>query len=189
MAGEVRRKMVEGATQLLARHGLQATSFAEVLALTGAPRGSVYHHFPEGKDQMVGEAVDLAGAFLVGLLDPHSGASAVVVTEHFVAIWRAVLTRSRCESGCAVLAVAVASDSTALTTRAAEVFRLWRTRLAELLEQGGLARKEARRFATLLIASAEGAVVMSRAEQDIEPFETVARQLTAQVRALVAASR
>ena len=41
VAGEVRRKMIEGATQLLARHGLQATSFAEVLEHTGAPRGSV----------------------------------------------------------------------------------------------------------------------------------------------------
>jgi len=180
VAGEVRKKMIVGATQLLARRGLQATSFAEVLEHTGAPRGSVYHH----KDQMVGEAVDLAGAFLVSALDKRAGASAVQVAEHFLAIWRGVLAQSRCESGCAVLAVAVATDSPALLNRAAEVFRLWRQRLAELLEQGGLARKEARRFATVLVASAEGAVVMSRAEQDMEPFETVARQLVEQARTL-----
>jgi TetR/AcrR family transcriptional repressor of lmrAB and yxaGH operons len=184
VAGEVRRKMIEGATQLLARRGLQATSFAEVLEHTGAPRGSVYHHFPAGKDQMVGEAVDLAGAFLVGLLDRRAGASAQAITEHFLAIWRGVLTQSACESGCAVLAVAVATDSPDLLNHAAEVFRLWRGRLAGLLEQGGLAKKDACRFAALLIASAEGAVVMSRAEQDIEPFETVARQLLARVRTL-----
>ena len=184
VAGEVRRKMIEGATQLLARRGLQATSFAEVLEHTGTPRGSVYHHFPEGKDQMVGEAVDLAGAFLVGLLERRAGASALAITEHFLAIWRGVLTQSKCESGCAVLAVAVATDSPALLNRAAEVFRLWRGRLAELLEQGGLAKRDARRFATVLIASAEGAVVMSRAEQDIEPFEMVAGQLVDQARAL-----
>ena len=186
MAGEVRRKMVEGATQLLARRGLQATSFSEVLELTGAPRGSVYHHFPQGKDQLVAEAVDLAGAYLVGLLDRKAGASAVAVTGHFLAIWRGVLAQSACESGCAVLAVAVAADSSALLQHAADVFRLWRGRLAALLEQGGLARKDARRFATMLIASAEGAVVMSRAEQDIEPFETVAKQLVEQARALAA---
>lgn len=184
MAGEVRRKMVEGAAQLLARHGLQSTSFAEVLEHTGAPRGSVYHHFPEGKDQMVGAAVDLAGDFLVALLDKRAGASAPAVTEHFLAIWRGVLAQSRCGSGCAVLAVAVATDSPDLLNHAAGVFRQWRARLAELLEQGGLARKDARRFATTLIAAAEGAVVMSRAEQDMEPFETVARQLVAQVRGL-----
>ena len=49
MAKEVRSRMVEGAVRLLARQGLQATSFSEVLELTGAPRGSVYHHFPGGK--------------------------------------------------------------------------------------------------------------------------------------------
>ena len=183
VAGEVRKKMIVGATQLLARHGLQATSFAEVLAHTGAPRGSVYHHFPQGKDQMVGEAVDLAGAFLVGLLDKRAGASALAVTEHFLAIWRGVLAQSKCGSGCAVLAVAVATDSPDLLGRAAAVFRLWRGRLAELLEQGGLARRDARRFATVLVASAEGAVVMSRAEQDMEPFETVAKLLVDQARA------
>jgi AcrR family transcriptional regulator len=187
VAGEVRRKMVEGAVRLLARHGLQATSFAEVLEHTGAPRGSVYHHFPAGKDQMVGEAVDLAGDYLVGLLAPLSGASAVAVAEHFLAIWRGVLTQSKCGSGCAVLAVAVATDSPDLLNHAAAVFRRWRERLAELLEQGGLARKDARRFATVLVASAEGAVVMSRAEQDIEPFETVAKQLLEQARALASA--
>jgi TetR/AcrR family transcriptional repressor of lmrAB and yxaGH operons len=186
VAGEVRRKMVEGATQLLARRGLQATSFAEVLEFTGAPRGSVYHHFPDGKDQLVGEAVDLAGAFLVGLLDRKAGASAVAITEHFLAIWRGVLAQSKCESGCAVVAVAVATDSASLMNHAADVFRHWRARLAELLAQGGLAKKDARRFATTLIAAAEGAVVMSRAEQDIEPFETVAKQLLEQARALAA---
>ena len=185
MASEVRRKMIEGAAQLLARRGLQATSFAEVLEHTGTPRGSVYHHFPEGKDQMVGEAVDLAGAFLVGLLERQAGASALAVTEHFLAIWRGVLAQSRCGSGCAVLAVAVATDSPDLLNHAAEVFRLWRGRLAVLLEQGGLARREACGFATLLIASAEGAVVMSRAEQDAEAFEAVAKQLVAQVGVLM----
>ncbi len=186
VAGEVRKKMIQGAAQLLARHGLQSTSFAEVLEHTGTPRGSVYHHFPEGKDQMVAEAVDLAGAFLAARLDAAAGASAVAVTEHFLAIWRGVLAQSQCASGCAVLAVAVATDSPELLSHAAAVFRLWRGRLAELLEQGGLARKDARRFATVLVASAEGAVVLARAEQDIEPFETVAKQLVGQARALKA---
>jgi hypothetical protein len=113
-----------------------------------------------------------------------AGASAVAITEHFLAIWRGVLTRSNCESGCAVLAVAVATDSPDLLHHAAAVFRLWRGRLAELLEQGGLSRQDARRFATALIASAEGAVVMSRAEQDIGPFDAVAALLVEQARAL-----
>ena len=46
--------MIVGAARLLAERGLQETSFSEVLQRTGAPRGSIYHHFPEGKDQLVG---------------------------------------------------------------------------------------------------------------------------------------
>ena len=52
MARDSKEQMIEGAIQLLATKGLQATSFSEVLALTGAPRGSIYHHFPKGKNEM-----------------------------------------------------------------------------------------------------------------------------------------
>lgn len=185
MAGEIKKRMVEGAMGLLARNGLQATSFSEVLAATGAPRGSLYHHFPGGKDQLVAEAVDGAGAVLIDALEAVAGQPAEAVVERFLAIWRAVLTRSQYEAGCAVLAVTVATDSAELLSHATAVFRDWRERLAALLRQGGLPAAAARRFAIMLIASVEGAVVLSRAEQSIEPFEMVARQLTDQLRAMV----
>lgn len=182
MASEVRDRMVEGAMGLLARRGLHATSFSEVLSATGAPRGSLYHHFPSGKDQLMGAAVDRAGGLLMGALAHCAGATAEGVVSHFLAIWRTVLTRSNCESGCAVLAVTVATDSAELLTHATEVFRAWRERLAELLVQGGLAEEPARRFAMVLIASTEGAVVLSRADRSLEPFEAVAQQLLEEVR-------
>ena len=106
------------------------------------------------------------------------------MVERFLAIWRAVLTRSDCGSGCAVLAVTVATDSADLLAHATAVFRAWRDRLAELLRKGGLAPAAARRFAIMLIASAEGAVVLSRAEGSLEAFEAVARQLMDQARAM-----
>lgn len=182
MAGDVRNRMVEGAMVLLARRGLQATSFSEVLSATGAPRGSLYHHFPEGKDQLVAAAVERAGALLTDAMEPVAGAPAEAVVERFLAIWRAVLTRSQCEAGCAVLAVTVATDSAELLSHATAVFRAWRERLSDLLHQGGLSSVQARQFAMVMIASAEGAVVLSRAEQSLEPFEAVAQQLMAQVR-------
>jgi len=183
--GEVRKRMVEGAAQLLARRGLPGTSFAEILELTGAPRGSVYHHFPDGKDQLVGSAVDLAGTQLVDALNRKAGAPAEEITEHFLHIWHSVLTRSHCEAGCAVLAVTVATDSPELMNHAVTVFRTWRGRLTELLELGGLTPLHATQFATTLIASVEGAVVLSRAEQNTEPFDTVAKQLLDQIRRMV----
>ncbi|VTU15027.1 putative HTH-type transcriptional regulator YxaF [Variovorax sp. SRS16] len=182
MAGEVRDRMVEGAMALLAQRGLQATSFSEVLSATGAPRGSLYHHFPGGKDQLVAAAVDGAGAVLIDAMEPVAGAPAEAVVERFLAIWRTVLTRSQCGAGCAVLAVTVATDSAELLSHATAVFRAWRERLSDLLCQGGLPAAQARRFATVLIASVEGAVVLSRADQSLEAFEAVAQQLMAQVR-------
>jgi TetR/AcrR family transcriptional repressor of lmrAB and yxaGH operons len=132
-----------------------------VLELTGAPRGSIYHHFPDGKDQLVAAAVDLAGARAIEYMEAARGSSAIEVTKRFLHVWRELLTRS---------------DFT--VTHAAVVFRNWRSHLAELLQLGGLSRREAQSFAVLLIAATEGAVVLARAEQSIEPFTLVARSLT-----------
>jgi TetR/AcrR family transcriptional repressor of lmrAB and yxaGH operons len=181
MVGETRARMVAGAARLLAERGLQETSFSEVLELTGAPRGSIYHHFPDGKDQLVASAVDLAGAHAIALIDRSSGKSAEEVTADFLGMWREVLVRSNYKAGCSVLAVTIATDSSDLLEHAATVFRTWRERLAELLRNGGLDDRDAARCAAILIAGTEGAVVLSRAEQSMEPFDLVAEQLSSQV--------
>jgi TetR/AcrR family transcriptional repressor of lmrAB and yxaGH operons len=184
MAPGVRERMVASAVDLLARRGLQATSFSEVLERSGAPRGSVYHHFPAGKDEMVEAALDAAGDRAIELLDRKAGEPAEDIAAWFLHIWHEVLVRSNFEAGCAVLAVAVAAESPALLDHTARIFRTWRIKLAELLEQGGLAPKDAARFAATLVASSEGAVVLARAEQSLEPFDLVAEQLLEQVREL-----
>src|SRR5258708_16287728 len=182
LARGVRERMVASAVALLARRGLQATSFSEVLEHSGAPRGSVYHHFPDGKNQMIDSALDAAGATAIELLDRKAGEPAEEIAAWFLHIWREVLIRAKFEAGCAVVAVAVAAESPELLDHTARVFRAWRRRLAELLEQGGLERGEAARFAAMLVASSEGAVVLARAEQSLEPFDLVAEQLLGQVR-------
>ena len=187
MANTTRQRMVEGAARLLAKRGLAETSFSEVLELTGTPRGSIYHHFPEGKDQLVASAVDLAGAHAIEVIERARGSSAENVTRHFLSLWREVLARSDFQSGCSVLAVTVATDSPDLLAHAATVFRSWRRRLAELLQEGGLAEQDAARFAAMLIAASEGAVVLGRAERTMEAFDLVSEQLVAQVTALAAA--
>src|SRR6267378_2526063 len=156
MARGVRERMVASAVALLARRGLQATSFSEVLEHSGAPRGSVYHHFPAGKNQMIDSALDAAGATAIELLDRKAGEPAEEITRWFLHIWREVLIRGKFEAGCAVLAVAVAAESPQLLDQTARVFRTWRRRLAELLTQGGLLDADAVRFAAVLVASSEG---------------------------------
>lgn len=184
MPSDVRDRMVDGAIRLLAKQGLQATSFADVLALTGAPRGSVYHHFPGGKDQLVSAAVDRSGARASAALDGKQGSSADELTNLFLGIWRELLTRTQCGAGCAVLAVTVATDSPDLLRHAGAVFRTWRGQLTVLFEQAGLSERDAARFAATLVAASEGAVVLSRAEQSLEPFDLVADLLLTQARSL-----
>jgi AcrR family transcriptional regulator len=174
--------MVEGAARLLATNGLQGTSFSEVLELTGAPRGSVYHHFPQGKDQLVTAAVQLAGSRALAAVDEWSGRTPVQVTEAFLDLWRSVLVRSHLRAGCAVLAVTVATDSPDLLGAAADVFRAWRTKLASVFEEGGLGPAHAAGFAATLVAASEGAVVLSRAEESMDAFELVADYLVTEAR-------
>ena len=114
MVNDTRRKMIAGTVRLLAQKGLTETSFAEVIALTGAPRGSIYHHFPEGKDQLVAAAVGLAGANAQAAIAAWDGLSAREVTTRFLGLWREVLVRSDFRAGCSVLAVTIATDSAEL---------------------------------------------------------------------------
>jgi hypothetical protein len=76
-----------------------------------------------------------------------------------------------------VLAVTVAADSPELLQQAAVIFRAWRSRLTDLYVQAGLEPAAAARFATVVIAATEGAVVMCRAERSLEPLELIAEDL------------
>jgi AcrR family transcriptional regulator len=176
---DARRKMVESAVTLLATRGLQGTAFSDVLERSGAPRGSIYHHFPNGKDQLVDAAVALAGDRALRVLDLVDGPAPADVTRFFLDLWREVLQRSQLRAGCAVLAVTVATDSPDLRAHAADVFRAWRARLAELFVARGVDPSAAERFAATLVAASEGAVVVSRAERSLEAFELVAAELQA----------
>jgi TetR/AcrR family transcriptional regulator, lmrAB and yxaGH operons repressor len=176
---DARRRMIESAVTLLAVRGLQATAFSDVVAHSGAPRGSIYHHFPEGKDELVDAAIELAGDRALAVLDLVDGQPPKAVTTFFLDIWRRVLVRSGFRAGCAVLAVTVATDSPDLMDHAASVFRAWRGRLAELFVAGGVEASAAVRLAMTLVAASEGAIVVSRAERSLEPFELVAEELLA----------
>jgi hypothetical protein len=87
--------------------------------------------------------------------------------------------RSKLRAGCAVLAVTVATDSPDLLDHAASIFRAWRGRLTELYVNGGMDGAAAARLAVTIVAASEGAVVVSRAERSLEPFELVVEQLLA----------
>lgn len=61
--------MVASAALLIRERGAHATAISDVLEHSGAPRGSAYHYFPGGRTQLLGEAVDLAGEYIAGMID------------------------------------------------------------------------------------------------------------------------
>jgi TetR/AcrR family transcriptional repressor of lmrAB and yxaGH operons len=180
--GEVRARMVAGAVGLLAEHGPPGASFGDVLAATGASRGSTYHHFPGGKKEMYTAALDLASDRALTAIEDVRGQPATAVVERFVDMWRTLLTRTDLRLGCAVLAVAVAGDDAQVVDHAGSIFRDWRERMASLLVDGGCPASRAPALAALTIAAMEGAVAMARAEGDLAAFDLAAQQLLAAVR-------
>jgi TetR/AcrR family transcriptional regulator, lmrAB and yxaGH operons repressor len=176
---DVRARMVEGAVRLLATSGVEGTSFAEVLAATGSPRGSVYHHFPGGKPELLHAALDLASEHGLAAMEATRGQPAVDVVRRFLSLWRALLEYSRLTAGCAVVAVTVAAGDDDLLDHAGRIFRAWTGLLAELCTAGGVPAEAARRLAVTVISATEGAVALCRAERSLEPFEDVAAVLLA----------
>jgi AcrR family transcriptional regulator len=185
VANDIRQRMIEQAVKLLAMKGLQGASFSEVLQASGAPRGSLYHHFPGGKDELVLAALDVAGGRALSFLDTLEGRPAGEVARAFFGLWRIVLERSDFGAGCAVVAVTVAADSSELLDAAAGVFRAWRERLGACLAAGGIAPARAPTIAALLISASEGAVAVARAERSFTPFDLVAAELQQMVEAAV----
>src|SRR5580704_15031344 len=139
--GAVRTRMVEGAVRLLAIKGVEGTSFAEVLEATDSPRGSVYHHFPGGKPELLHAALDLASERALDAMEVTRGQSAIKVVERFLALWRSLLDYSHLTAGCAVVAVTVAADNDELLDHAGTIFRTWTDYLTELCVAGGVDRE------------------------------------------------
>jgi TetR/AcrR family transcriptional regulator, lmrAB and yxaGH operons repressor len=178
----VRSNMVNGAVRLLATEGVEGTSFKEVLALSDAPRGSVYHHFPGGKSELLHEALNRTSELSLALLEPVRGQPVEVVLERFIELWRQLLERSNLTAGCAIAAITVAGPETELLEHAGEIFRVWTDRLAELFVVGGMEEAAAHQLSNLAIAATEGAVIMARAERSMDPFEEVASAILHNVR-------
>jgi len=173
--------MIEQMAVLLATKGLQGASFSEVIAAAGAPRGSLYHHFPGGKDQLVAAALELGAQRAFAHLDSFKGRPAVEVAAGFIGGWRALLEHASLRAGCALMAVTVAAEAQPLRAKAGEIFREWRARLAVALRDGGVAPDRAEGVAAGLLTACEGAVAVARAEGSLAAFELMAGEQLAVV--------
>ena len=126
MASDVRRRMAQSALWLIAERGVHGMSIADVLERSGAPRGSVYYHFPGGKDEMVLAAMEYMATDARAPLEALKGSDAAGVIRGYVNLWAlGVLTKSNFEAGCATAGLATSADSDEMKAAARKVFGAW----------------------------------------------------------------
>lgn len=173
--------MILSAVQLLSERGAHGLTIDAVLADSEAPRGSVYYHFPGGRNELVIEAARMAEAYITGVLKSASeGGDLANVLDEFVAFWTKSLTSTQFRAGCPMAAL-LAGDDVPSEAReiARNAFRTWSAELAEVMVRSGLRRAEADRRAEGAIASIEGAITLCRAYGSTEPLDLAAAQLKA----------
>lgn len=174
-----REAMLDSAIVLFRERGVAATSLRDVVAHSGAPRGSIYHHFPGGKEQLAREATQRAGGFISGLITrlveaDDTGALVDLLVDH----WSGVLLGSDFAATCPIAAAALAPDDTASARDAAGVaFGQWEGLLAGTLRERGTSPAEAADRAALVVAAIEGALLVSRARRTDAPLRAVGREL------------
>jgi TetR/AcrR family transcriptional repressor of lmrAB and yxaGH operons len=178
---DTKDRMIAGAAALLAENGVAGTTVAAVLERTDAPRGSVHHHFPGGRDELLQDAVRTVGTSVTDRLRAADDADtdpAVIVTD-FCTRFRDRLTATGFRAGCPVwAAVQDPAESPELRATAAAVVRDWTAALAASLVRVGYAPASATVTASFLISSVEGALTLARVRQSSEPLDAAADMCT-----------
>jgi TetR/AcrR family transcriptional regulator, lmrAB and yxaGH operons repressor len=189
--GDTRTKMLISAAEVMRERGAAGVTIDEVLARSGAPRGSVYYHFPDGRNQILAEALHFAGGAITADIDETAGRGAKVCLRQFVTFWERALVESDFSAGCPVVAAAIGScdDGVPLATEAARIFAHWRVALTHAFVVDGFGRSEAESLAVMSIAALEGAVVLCRSSRSIDPLHKVYDQLEFLVKAREFVSR
>ena len=185
ITSDSRKRMIQSAALLFREQGYSGTGFRDVIEHSGAPRGSIYHHFPGGKEQLAADTVAWAAAVIERQIERAAkNGNPLIALDLFVDAWREVLEESNFRAGCPIVAVAAEADAgSTATAAAAAAFDRWQDLIAHALLGAGVGRTDARRLATLVIAGIEGAILLCRARRDIRPLRDVHRALEATLRA------
>ncbi|MFW0794141.1 TetR/AcrR family transcriptional regulator [Gordonia sp. CPCC 205515] len=174
-----RDRMVVHAADLIGRDGVAATSIGDVIAASKAPRGSIYHHFPGGKTQLMTEAVRYAGDFISTRISRERSATPAEAVAEIGDVWRRMLVNTDYEFGCPVLAGGLARRSEPeVADEADAIFTRWTRQIAARLIHEGVDPHRADSLAHLIIASIEGAVGLCQTQRSVAPLDRVIDELS-----------
>lgn len=169
-----RARLVHAMADALQRRGLHGVGLNELLSVSGAPKGVLYHHFPGGKTELAVEAIKATVARLIRALSAsaHGRPDLVRSLGEWWATAQATLASSQFERGCPLATVALESTAGDVALRAAlnDGFTAIRRELADALQSAGVATERAAALATLFVAAFEGALMQARVAGSAQPM-------------------
>ena len=174
-----KENLVRTAMRLFRRQGYASTGLQQIVAESGAPRGSLYHYFPTGKEALGEAAIAMAGGMIREMLSEL--ASRHGEPKSFLRAYCKVMAgwmeESGFHSGCPVATTLLetAPESPTITAAGRRAIDEWMDVVAGVLSKGGMERREARSRAQLIIAAMEGALILSRIRRSTRPILDVAK--------------
>lgn len=176
-----RARFVETTAALLQRQGYHATGLSQVIKESGAPKGSLYFHFPGGKEELAQAALEYSSEQMHAELHrivaeaAGPGAAIIGVTEALAD----QLEASGFLDGCPVATVALesASQLPALQAVCSASYARWQQLIEDTLREAEMAAPQAAAMANLVLCAVEGALLLSRVHHDTTPIRAVGQQL------------
>ena len=164
--------MVVTTAKLLQRQGYHGTGLNQIVAVADAPKGSIYFHFPGGKEQLTAEAIAQSATYIDTILERHAAANAVVAVDSYLAGLAKWLERTDFREGCPIATVAleVGATSVMIGDACADAFDRFIERIAGWIEAGGVERSVAYDKAFIVYTAIEGALVLAKVKRSAEPI-------------------
>lgn len=180
---DTRQRMLDTAADLFQTQGYHATGLTQLTTAGGAPKGSLYFHFPGGKEQLAAEAVRLSGERTGALLEAilRDAPDAATAIDRAVDALANFLTESDFQRGCPLATVALdaAAASEPIREACVDGYASWHGIIADHLAGQGLSTERADELATVVLATIEGGLLLSRTRRDVAPLRAVATHLHA----------
>jgi len=170
--------LVYTAMRLFRRQGYASTGLQQILSESGAPKGSLYHYFPGGKEDLAKAAVRLAAKLVGEMLSEHSARykTAAAFVKAYCTTMAKWMEESGFRSGCpiATTMLETAPHSRELTRAGVEALAHWTSIIAPVFAAEGASKLEAMNKAETLIANMEGALLLARVRRSSRPIMNIA---------------
>lgn len=192
-ASATRDRIIAASTELMRRNGYAATGVKSILDASNVPYGSMYHHFPGGKEEVGTETLRQGGlayrALVESIYTPETDVG--TATRMFFEEAAAFVESTGYVDACPIATIAgeVANTSEPMRAAAAAAFESWLAVVRSRFAAAGIATSRARELAMELFCAIEGAFLLARTTKDAEPIRIAGRSAEAAVRTALAASR